>query len=79
MIVYRDKAWCTRSHTCSNANCYRNYTEAERDRNNNGVNLPLSMADFKKDGCGFIPEFLLTPAMCGLKHLNRDNGRYNAV
>ena len=52
MITYRDQAWC--SQKCDNRSCFRNYTDEEHQKNINGVDLPLSQADFKSDECGFV-------------------------
>lgn len=55
MIVYRDRAWCSRSGICANKTCMRNYNDTERERNENGVDLPLDQADFKTEECGYDP------------------------
>ena len=52
MITYKDMCWCAQD--CGNLDCFRNYTPEERQRNDEGVDLPLDMADFKSDECGFV-------------------------
>ena len=55
MMTYKDKTWCSRSSSCRNKHCSRNYNDYERHLNERTVNLPLSQADLKADGCGYIP------------------------
>lgn len=52
MITYKDQAWCMSSRECANEKCSRNYTDAERKRNRH--RLPLSIVEYRKDGCGFV-------------------------
>lgn len=56
MICYKDRSWCVHSVNtlCSNTKCARYYTEEERQYNRD--NMPLSMADFKTETCGFKNE-----------------------
>ena len=51
MITYKDQCWCTQD--CGNLKCIRNYTDEQHDRNVNGPDLPLSLADMKTDDCGY--------------------------
>lgn len=53
MICYKDRSWCVHSINtlCNNTSCSRFYTKEERQYNNN--ELPLSIADFKTDNCGY--------------------------
>ena len=62
MITFLDQAFCTMSMTgCGNKDCHRNYTPELRDRNESGVNLPVSMAGFKTEECGYV-ELRLQPS-----------------
>jgi hypothetical protein len=35
--------------------CIRNYSQEERERNIETVNLPIAQTEFKTDDCGFEP------------------------
>lgn len=62
MISYQDKTWC--STKCGNLNCDRNFTPEHRKKaiewwkQSSGKEeidfLPLMVADFRTDDCGFI-------------------------
>jgi len=54
MICYMDRSWCSESSQCGNTSCSRNYTEEDRRRNENGVDLPISVGNFKTKECGHV-------------------------
>lgn len=64
MITYKDMTWC--SQACGNEDCFRNYTPEQRERNEGGVDLPLSQADFRTDDCGMRPIEEPRKCSCGL-------------
>lgn len=55
MIVYKDQSWCNDSALggCGNLDCFRNYSPAQREQNENGVDLPISVAGFRTKDCGY--------------------------
>lgn len=52
MITYRDRTWC--AQRCGNLECVRNYTDKDRQNNENGVDLPLSIGDMRTTRCGYV-------------------------
>ena len=54
MICYKDRMWCVESKYCGNTKCSRNYTDEEKQRNADGVNLPVNMGFLRDKECGFV-------------------------
>lgn len=57
MLCYKDRSWCIHSLNtgCMNEACSRFYTEEEKQYNKD--DMPLSIADFHSENCGFIPRW----------------------
>lgn len=51
MICYKDRTFCSWSNVCANTSCPRWYNTEEVQKQD----LPVALADFKTDTCGYIP------------------------
>jgi len=51
MMCYKDKTFCCWATVCANSKCPRWFDMGQAQKQD----LPVSVADFKTDTCGYIP------------------------